>query len=508
MARRIMRRFALSEISAVDNPANAHARMKIFKREDTDMPWTASDAQGHSKKADTPEKQKRWATIANAALEDKGDEGYAIRVANAAIGKAADEVIDGVKVADLIAKYDEPYWKREFTAEQRRSDAESGDAEPDGSYPIKDAKDLHNAMQAVGRSKNPAKTKAHIRARAKALGLESELSDAFKRNGVVTKIVDAFWTGRLEKARAALTKSLQSIVDDDDAGDKAALVDKSVDEFTAHMAALSEDLTKALSGGDPDVPEEIDMSLELKKALGLPADATADQITAAVEKLTGTVEKAKDDEIAKLRKESDALKIALAKAEMDDAEKAHHDGMKDETEKEKFRAAGKDRRKEMMGKRSGADSLVESLELEKANSKLKEYEKRMAALEEERDLEKYTKRVVAMGLPESKGKQFMLMCKNATTPEQKAAVEEFEKDMTSAIAAAKEGGVFKEFGAAGRTEVLTPYEELVAKAAELRKTQPQLTEAQAFAKVYADPANKKIVQAERAGKFSGDNEAA
>jgi uncharacterized protein YdaT len=49
------------------------------------MPWTASDATEHTKKADTPKKKKIWARIANKVLKDTGDEGRAIREANAAI---------------------------------------------------------------------------------------------------------------------------------------------------------------------------------------------------------------------------------------------------------------------------------------------------------------------------------------------------------------------------------------------------------------------------------------
>src|SRR6266699_5647264 len=56
------------------------------------MPWSASDAKSHTKAADTPEKQKKWATVANAALKTyKGDEGKAIASANAAVGKREDE---------------------------------------------------------------------------------------------------------------------------------------------------------------------------------------------------------------------------------------------------------------------------------------------------------------------------------------------------------------------------------------------------------------------------------
>jgi len=51
------------------------------------MPWQASDAIGHTKKADTPAKQKKWAEIANKVLEESGDEGKAIEVANNAIAQ-------------------------------------------------------------------------------------------------------------------------------------------------------------------------------------------------------------------------------------------------------------------------------------------------------------------------------------------------------------------------------------------------------------------------------------
>ena len=70
--------------------------------------------------------------------------------------------------------------KRDFNAAERKKAAKSGAAMTDGSFPIENSSDLHNAMQAIGRAKNPAKAKAHIKARAKALGLTSELTDAFK----------------------------------------------------------------------------------------------------------------------------------------------------------------------------------------------------------------------------------------------------------------------------------------------------------------------------------------
>lgn len=48
------------------------------------MPWTAKDAPRHNKGLSSSQK-KKWAGIATGILKDTGDEGKAIRVANAAM---------------------------------------------------------------------------------------------------------------------------------------------------------------------------------------------------------------------------------------------------------------------------------------------------------------------------------------------------------------------------------------------------------------------------------------
>lgn len=68
---------------------------------------------------------------------------------------------------------------RDFSAERRRKLASSGAAMKDGSFPIENAGDLSNAVQAVGRASSPDAAKAHIRKRAKALGLTSRLPDGW-----------------------------------------------------------------------------------------------------------------------------------------------------------------------------------------------------------------------------------------------------------------------------------------------------------------------------------------
>lgn len=51
------------------------------------MPWTVRDALRHTKKARSGGAKRQWSKVANAVLRDTGDEGRAVRVANAAVAK-------------------------------------------------------------------------------------------------------------------------------------------------------------------------------------------------------------------------------------------------------------------------------------------------------------------------------------------------------------------------------------------------------------------------------------
>lgn len=52
------------------------------------MPWSPGDGPSrHTKKADTPATKKQWSTVANKVLDESGDEGKAVRIANAAVKK-------------------------------------------------------------------------------------------------------------------------------------------------------------------------------------------------------------------------------------------------------------------------------------------------------------------------------------------------------------------------------------------------------------------------------------
>jgi 8-oxo-dGTP pyrophosphatase MutT (NUDIX family) len=65
---------------------------------------------------------------------------------------------------------------KDYTAEERKK----AHTLPDGSFPIEDCADLKNAIQAIGRAKDPAKAKAHIRTQKSRLGCpEVELPDTW-----------------------------------------------------------------------------------------------------------------------------------------------------------------------------------------------------------------------------------------------------------------------------------------------------------------------------------------
>lgn len=92
--------------------------------------------------------------------------------------------------------FDWDFLNRDFSEDERRRLAKSGEAMPDGSYPIVTREDLENAIQAIGRAKDPAAAKVHIKKRARALGLEELIPEEWGGTGVRD------WTPRRPQSRA------------------------------------------------------------------------------------------------------------------------------------------------------------------------------------------------------------------------------------------------------------------------------------------------------------------
>ncbi len=125
--------------------------------------------------------------------------------------------------------------KGEFSAAQREKDAEEGVAMPDGSYPIRSAKDVANAVRDCCRSGEKADVKAHIVARAKAIGADSALPDDWTETADKAAGVSAQRGGAL--APDALAKALTYA---------AAKLDRATAENVRLRKAL-DDLTPSLT---------------------------------------------------------------------------------------------------------------------------------------------------------------------------------------------------------------------------------------------------------------------
>jgi hypothetical protein len=103
------------------------------------------------------------------------------------VDEPEEEEIDDVQKAEEVLFNDEEndIFKAEFSEKQRKKLAKKKEAQPDGSFPIRNVADLKNAIQAVGRSKDIEKTKRWIKKRAKELGKEDLLPDTWKAEDVL-----------------------------------------------------------------------------------------------------------------------------------------------------------------------------------------------------------------------------------------------------------------------------------------------------------------------------------
>lgn len=201
-----------------------------------------------------------------------------------------------------------------------------------------------------------------------------------------------------------------------------------------------------------------------------------------------------DDAISELqdaqRRERDAgekrkalLKSVVAK--MSAEHKEFHDKLDGDDAKERFAAKSpEDRDKEMKTQTEKSGDTETEKALAKSLTDLADMRKRMTALEDDKALTGFQKRAVAMGLREEDGDTLMKAERGDV-----AAVRKLTDMLGAATAAAREAGIFKEFGSRGTGSGDTALEQMTAKAEELRKADPKMTFEQAFEKVFTDPAN-------------------
>jgi hypothetical protein len=333
--------------------------------------------------------------------------------------------------ADVLA-----YLKRSFSEGERKTLASSGKALPDGSFPIENVSDLHNAIKAVGRASDPAKAKAHIRARAKALNATDAIPDTWKSfdPGPLERLLTRLGIGKrapdpsdldpdiyadaaadaVDKATDALAVSIASILADAAVSDKAAAISKSLAEFRTHL------------GGE--VPGQIEKAMrDVAVAAGviekddLPMP-TIEELVASVAALTKRLEDT-EGELAKAKKKLPPDPDGDAQADADEKKKA---------DKEKADAMKK------------ALEAGQSVELTKALAETADLQKRLAVFEAEREVNTMKRRAIEIGVPETQAE--LLLKARQGDPTSFDAVLDIIK---AANAQARAGGVFKEFGSAG-----------------------------------------------------------
>lgn len=399
--------------------------------------------------------------------------------------------VDEVSLVDVPANEGAriELFKRDFSAAQRKEDAKSGKAMPDGSFPIHNEEDLHNAIRLAGHGKNPEAAKRHIRARAAAMGMSGAIPESWGKTKkslherILRKL--GLWdeaptlAENVSDAAAALSNSINEIMADEDLTKmaKQEAIQEAIDQHTEHLNGV--------------IPEGIQDAL---KSIGL--------TTASV------VNKGDDDmsEVADLKKQLDALKEELAVSKLSPAEREYYDSMTKAGKKPPFGkddgdgdedgkdddgdGDGKDGKAKKFLKMSSAERRVAMDEayrvpahIQKQLAETEELRKRLASLESDREIATLQKRAEDIGMSKSDADLLQKAYRGDRT-----AVDTLLTKIGALNAQVTEAGLFREVGGQGRADGVggSAHDQIMAAARELRKSNPKLTEAQAYAKVYAE----------------------
>jgi hypothetical protein len=339
-----------AEISLVDRPCLPQATFSMVK--------DASGALELCKFASDSESTSADELIAKYFPKDKRTEELTAKLA--VLQKSVDDLIALQKAASeckcsadgscscgkCVCKACETCAKRDFSDDERNKLTESGAAMPGGGYPIKTEQDLKNAIQAIGRAKDRAATIAHIKDRAKALGLSSLIPESWEKvekadfqntNPEVTMKTQV--PEELQKAYKAATDHIMDCHKTATA-QHAERCAKSADHMNAvhgHLAAMH----KALTGEDLTVPMETtkadasgDLKKEDKKDVPVSDERIAEIVAQTLNKALGIEEEKKqepvtlEDRIAKAV--GSALEPLLKKADPARSKPRFVDGSKKE----------------------------------------------------------------------------------------------------------------------------------------------------------------------------------
>jgi len=134
--------------------------------------------------------------------------------------------------------------KRDIGPDKREEMAKEGAAMEGGGYPIANVEDLKNAIQAIGRAKDPAATKRHIVKRARALGHADMIPDSWtEKSGepddIETKVGRVISNVNMGKLRQA-SELLNAVVNSGMPPEKPSMEDEAEEkkELTGKIAHL------------------------------------------------------------------------------------------------------------------------------------------------------------------------------------------------------------------------------------------------------------------------------
>jgi len=174
--------------------------------------------------------------------------------------QGAESYLERAEAADLL--------KGDFTAAQRRKMAASGEAMPDGSYPIPSKAYLRKAIRAVGRGSGDHNAiRRHILKRARALGLESMVPENWQADGSV-KDTDAAKALLADLADLGFTpEAALGKADDDGAGAPPAQDVEDAKSAISIIAKLIVSEAQSLAVGNLNEACDISLLLQATNAL-------------------------------------------------------------------------------------------------------------------------------------------------------------------------------------------------------------------------------------------------
>jgi hypothetical protein len=271
----------------------------------------------------------------------------------------------------------------------------------------------------------------------------------------------------MDECICALRCAICSIIDDPEVNDKSSAIEESFKQFQDYIAGL-----------DP---------ANVEKAMTTAATAT--EIKKQIDDAVAAAIKETADKIAKLQDENAFLKLSPDEQEFCKA--------KSDEEKKKFGAKDKkDRQAEMDDAKKAATTQLPP-EIAKRLADAEADRALLRTLVEKDEQATFAKRATELGLPVEQGE--LLRKAHRGDADAFKSVEAIIGTMTKALREAQTTGkIFKEFGAQGEKGGTSALDELNAKADELRKSEKDLSQQQAFAKVYNDPANAELAKREKA----------